>query len=59
MSDKKNTTIYTIVDDKQVQVLYPRGEYKTYKQLPKGDLEDYDLDIWDELTDEEIDELFG
>ena len=59
MSDKKNSTIYTIVDDKQVQVLYPKGEHKTYKQLPKGDPEDFGLDTWDELTDEEIDELFG
>ena len=59
MSDKKNTTVYTIADDKQVLVLYPRGDHKTYKQLPKGDPEDYGLDIWDELTDEEIDELFG
>ena len=55
MSDKKNTAIYTIVDDKQVQVLYPRGEYKTYKQLPRNE----DFDPWDDLTDEEIDELFG
>ena len=59
MADKNTNTIFTVVDDKQVQVLYPRGDHKTYKQLPKGDLEDYDLDIWDELTDEEIDELFG
>ena len=36
MSDKKNTAIYTIVDDKQVQVLYPKGDHKTYKQLPKN-----------------------
>ena len=56
MSDKKNTTIYTIVDDKQVQVLYPKdGSHKTYKQLPR----DEDPEFWDELTDEEIDELFG
>ena len=59
MADKNTNTIFTVVDDKQVQVLYPRGDHKTYKQLPKGALEDYDLDIWDELTDEEIDELFG
>ena len=55
MSDKKNTTIYTIVDDKQVQVLYPRGDHKTYKMLPK----DEDWEFWNDLTDEEIDELFG
>jgi hypothetical protein len=60
MSDKKNTAIYTIVDDKQVQVLYPKeGRHKTYKQLPKGAPEDFGFDTWDELTDEEIDELFG
>ena len=53
MADKNTNTIFTVVDDKQVQVLYPRGDHKTYKQLPKGALEDY------ELTDEEIDELFG
>ena len=60
MSDKKNTAIYTIVDDKQVQVLYPKkGTHKTYKQLPKGDPEDFGFEAWDELTDEEIDELLG
>ena len=55
MSDKKNTTVYTIVDDKQVQVLYPKGGSKTYKQLPRNE----DFDPWEDLTDEEIDELFG
>jgi len=55
MSDKKNKTIYTIVDDKQVQVLYPKGEHKTYKQLPRNE----DFEPWDELTDEEIDDLLG
>jgi len=55
MSDKKNKTVYTIVDDKQVQVLYPKGDSRTYKQLPR----DEDPEFWDELTDEEIDELFG
>ena len=55
MSDKKNTTVYTIADDKQVQVLYPTGNSRTYKQLPR----DEDPEFWDELTDEEIDELFG
>ena len=55
MSDKKNTTIYTIADDKQVQVLYPSGKHKTYKQLPR----DEDPEFWDELTDEEIDDLLG
>ena len=56
MSDKKNTAIYTIVDDKQVQVLYPKnGSHKTYKQLPKDE-------YWpglEDLTDEELDDLFG
>jgi len=55
MSDKTNTTVYTIVDDKQVQVLYPKGGSKTYKQLPR----DEDPEFWDELTDEEIDDLLG
>ena len=55
MSDKKNTAIYTIVDDKQVQVLYPKGDHKTYKQLPRNE----DFELWDDITDEEIDELFG
>ena len=56
MSNKKNNTIYTIADDNQVQVLYPKdGSHKTYKQLPR----DEDREFWDELTDEEIDELFG
>ena len=55
MSDKKNKTIYTIVDDKQVQVLYPKGDHKTYKQLPRNE----DFELWDDITDEEIDELFG
>ena len=59
MSDKKNKTVYTIADQNQVQVLYPKGGSKTYKQLPKGDLEDFGLDTLDDLTDEEIDELFG
>ena len=54
-ANKNNKTIYTIVDDKQVQVLYPKGDSKTYKQLPRDD----DPKFWDELTDEEIDELFG
>ena len=55
MSDKKNKTVYTIADDKQVQVLYPKGGSQTYKQLPR----DEDPEFWEELTDEEIDELFG
>ena len=54
MSNKKTDTIFTICDDKQVQVLYPRGEHKTYRQLPRNE----DFEMWDDLTDEEIDELF-
>jgi hypothetical protein len=59
MSTKGNKTIYTIVDEKQVQVLYPEGHSKTYKQLPHDDPKDFGLDTWEDLTDEEIDELFG
>ena len=55
MSDKKNKTVYTVADDNQVQVLYPKGGSKTYKQLPR----DEDPEFWEDLTDEEIDELFG
>jgi len=56
MSNKKNKTVYTIADDKQVQVLYPQdGSHKTYKQLPRNE----DFEAWEDLTDEEIDELFG
>ena len=55
MSDKNTNTIFTIVDDKQVQVLYPKGDHKTYKQLPRNE----DFELWDDITDEEIDELFG
>ena len=58
MSVKNNKTIYTIADQNQVQVLYPKGGSKTYKQLPRND----ERDIWpglEDLTDEEIDELFG
>jgi hypothetical protein len=58
MSNKKNNTIYTIVDDRQVQVLRPNREGDRYKQLPDNP-EDFGLDVWDDLTDEEIDELFG
>ena len=55
MSDKKNTTIYTIADEHQVQVLYPKGGGKTYKQLPRND----DWPGLEKLTDEELDDLFG
>jgi len=56
MANKKNQTIYTIADDSQVQVLYPKGGSKTYKQLPRDEDPDF---LWEDLTDEEIDELFG
>ena len=56
MSNKKTDTIFTICDDKQVQVLYPKtGTHKTYKQIPRNE----DWDSWDDLTDEEIDDLLG
>ena len=55
MADKNTNTIFTIVDDKQVQVLYPKGDHKTYKQLPRDEY----WDSWDDLTDEEIDDLLG
>ena len=55
MSNKNTNTIFTIADEHSVQVLYPKGNYKTYKQLPR----DEDWDSWDDLTDEEIDDLLG
>ena len=55
-ADKSINTIFTIVDGKSVQVLYPNKKGDKYRQLPE-DLED--LDVWDDITDEEIDELFG
>ena len=56
MSDKKNTTTFTIVDGNSVQVLRPNRKGDKYRQLPD---DPEDLDVWDDLTDEEIDELFG
>ena len=53
----RTNTIFTIVDDKSVQVLYPNKKGDKYKQLPDNPA-DF-LDVWDELTDEEIDELLG
>jgi len=55
-SDKNMKTIFTIVDGNSVQVLRPNRKGDKYKQLP--DDPDF-LDTWDDLTDEEIDELFG
>ena len=55
-ADKNTNTIFTIVDGKSVQVLYPNKKGDKYRQLP-DDLDD--LDVWDDITDEEIDELFG
>ena len=57
MSDKNNNTTFTIVDGNSVQVLRPHRKGDKYKQLP--DNPDDFLDTWDDLTDEEIDELFG
>ena len=56
MLDKNNNTTFTIVDGNSVQVLRPNRKGDKYKQLP--DDPDF-LDTWDDLTDEEIDELFG
>ena len=55
-ADKNMKTIFTIVDGNSVQVLRPHRKGDKYKQLP--DDPDF-LDTWDDLTDEEIDELFG
>ena len=33
MSNKDTNTIFTIADEHSVQVLYPKGNHKTYKQL--------------------------
>ena len=56
MSDKNNNTTFTIVDGNSVQVLRPNRKGDKYRQLPD---DPEDLDVWDDLTDEEIDELFG
>ena len=56
MSDKNNNTTFTIVDGNSVQVLRPNRKGDKYRQLPD---DPEDLDSWDDLTDEEIDELFG
>ena len=56
MSDKNNNTTFTIVDGNSVQVLSPNRKGDKYRQLPD---DPEDLDVWDDLTDEEIDELFG
>ena len=53
-ADKNMKTIFTIVDGNSVQVLSPKRKGERYKQFM-----DEDPEIWDELTDEEIDELFG
>ena len=37
MSNKDTNTIFTIADEHSVQVLYPKGNHKTYKQLPKDE----------------------
>ena len=56
MLDKNNNTTFTIVDGNSVQVLRPNRKGDKYRQLPD---DPEDLDVWDDLTDEEIDELFG
>jgi len=55
-ADKNMKTIFTIVDGNSVQVLSPKRKGERYRQLPD---DSEDLDVWDDLTDEEIDELFG
>ena len=37
MSNKDTNTIFTIADEHSVQVLYPKGNHKTYKQLPSDE----------------------
>ena len=56
MLDKNNNTTFTIVDGNSVQVLRPNRKGDKYRQLPDNP---EDLDLWDDITDEEIDELFG
>ena len=56
MLDKNNNTTFTIVDGNSVQVLRPNRKGDKYRQLPD---DPEDLDFWDDITDEEIDELFG
>ena len=55
-ADKNMKTIFTIVDGNSVQVLSPQRKGDRYRQLPD---DSDDLDLWDDITDEEIDELFG
>jgi len=55
MSNKNTNTIFTVADGEAVMVYYPKANRKGYLPLPK----DIDPEIWDDLTDEEIDELFG
>ena len=55
MSNKNTNTIFTIADSEAVMVYYPGRKDKGYLPLPS----EIDPEIWDDLTDEEIDELFG
>jgi len=55
-TDKNMKTIFTIVDGNSVQVLRPNRKGDKYRQLPD---DSNDIEIWDDITDEEIDELFG
>jgi hypothetical protein len=56
-NDKNSKTIFTIVDENSVQTLSPNRKRDSYKQLPR-DWEE-EPEFWDDLTDEEIDELLG
>ena len=55
MASKDTNSIFTVADGEAVMVYYPKGKHSTYTQLPQ----EIDPEIWDDLTDEEIDELFG
>ena len=53
---KNMKTVFTIVDGNSVQILRPNQKGDKYRQLPD---DSNDIEIWDDITDEEIDELFG
>jgi len=55
-ADKNMKTVFTIVDGNSVQILRPNKKGDKYRQLPD---DSNDIEIWDDITDEEIDELFG
>ena len=56
MSDKNNNTTFTIVDGNSVQVLRPNRKGDRYEQLPD---DPKDWPGLEDLTDEELDDLFG